>query len=72
MTTPRRRLIRPALVPAPVASTSARLQKLRERLEKEQVALARWVTKLRRSFHAFERCQRSVARIERQITQLET
>jgi len=70
MSTPRRTILRtPRPEPPP---PHPRLQKLRARLEREQTALARWMTRLKRSFHAFERQQGLVARIERQLAREET
>jgi hypothetical protein len=72
MTTPRRRLVRPpAAAPAPDPNRTRRLQRLRMRLEKERIALDRWMTRLRRAFHAVERSQRNTTRIERTIAHLE-
>jgi len=68
---PRRRLIRPAPVPVVAPERPHQIQKLRERLDKERAALARWQSKLKRAFNAVEKCQRKVARIERQLTHLE-
>jgi len=69
---PRRRLIRPAPVPAPPSADNQRqVQRLHERLDHERNTLARWQTKLKRAFNTVERCQRSVTRIERRIAQLE-
>ena len=67
----RRRLIRPALAPAPNPNRQRQVQRLRERLDHERAALARWQSKLKRAFNAVERCQRSVSRIERRLTPLE-
>jgi hypothetical protein len=53
---------------------SQRQQKLaakREQLRREQQSLTRWMTRLKRAFHAVEKQQGRVARIERQIAQLE-
>jgi hypothetical protein len=73
MTNPRRRLVRPpAAAPAPDPNRTRRLQNLRARLEKERAALAQWMRRLKRSFHATERLQRSVARVEKEITKLES
>ena len=69
MTLPRRRLIRSAPVTTP--ERPRQIQKLRERLEKERVALARWQTRLKRAFNAVEKSQKRIARIERQLTHLE-
>jgi hypothetical protein len=72
MTTLRRRLVRPpASSPAADPQRQRRLHKLRSRLETERQALARWMSKLRRAFHAVERLQTSVSRVERQISHLE-
>lgn len=68
MTTPRRRVIRPTLSTAP---NSRRLSQLRTRLEREQQLLSRWVARLKRSFHSFEKYQLRVSRLEREIHSLE-
>jgi hypothetical protein len=69
-TLPRRRIIRPASPPAsPPADRQA--QKLRARLEKERAMLARRVVKLKRAFHAFEKSQQTVVRLERKVNELE-
>jgi hypothetical protein len=68
MAAPRRRLVRPP--PAPVARSPdrpLRLQKLRDRAEKERAALAHWMARLKRAFHAIEKGQRALARLERQL-----
>ena len=72
MTQPRRRLIRtpPASSP-PDRRTQDRLRRLQERRASERAALARWMTRLRRAFHRVEELQRSLARVEREITYLE-
>jgi hypothetical protein len=36
-----------------------------------RATLARWMTRLKRTFHAVERSQRNVARIERLLARLE-
>ena len=69
MTTVRRRVIRP--LPLPPSAVSLRLPRLRARLDEEQQGLARWMSKLKRSFHSFEKHQQRAARLERQIRQLE-
>ena len=70
MTPPRRHVIRPS-VPVP-AATSARLPRLRSRLEREQQTLANWTAKLKRTFHSFEKHQQRVTRLQRRIRDLET
>ena len=67
MSMPRRRLIRSAPAPAVAPERPRRIQKLRDRLEKERVALARWQSKMKRAFNAVARCQARIARIERQL-----
>ena len=68
-TTPRRRLIRPDdPEPALAPSSSRQAQKLRTRLEKERLALARWMKRLKRAFTAVLKLQQTIVRIERQIT----
>jgi len=56
---------------APHAERQRRLPKLRARLDQERAALARWMTRLKRAFHAVEKHQLRVARLERQITRQE-
>jgi hypothetical protein len=71
MSVPRRRIIRPAASAAPDRQCQAQIQKLRSRLSHERNALCRWQTRLRRAFNTVEKYQKSVARIERQLTRLE-
>jgi hypothetical protein len=71
MTTPRRRLIRPTASPPVHPPLDRRLQRLRSRLEGERTALTRWMTRLRRAFHAVEKSQLRVSRIERQIARFQ-
>jgi hypothetical protein len=71
MTIPRRRLIRPATSVVLAPQRHRRLQKLRERLEHERTALARWQKRLSRAFNTVLKHQKRVARIERQLSQLE-
>jgi hypothetical protein len=40
-------------------------------LENERATLARWLARLRRSFHAVEKAQRQVGRLERQLAREE-
>jgi hypothetical protein len=68
MSTPRRHIIRPA----PLAADCQRqLQKLRSQLERERSALARWQSRMRRSFKAVEKHHVQIARLERRLTQAE-
>ena len=67
MSLPRRRLIRPALAADRTPHRPRQGQKLRDRLAKEQAALRRWQSRLKRAFNAVEKCQKCIARIERQL-----
>jgi hypothetical protein len=71
MTAPRRRLIRPASPNTPSPEQQRRPQRLRASLERERATLARWMARLKRTFHVAERQQQRTARLERQITKLE-
>jgi hypothetical protein len=71
MALPRRRLVRPAPTASPEPQRQHQLQKLRLRLEGERRILARWLTRLKRAFHAVEKSQSRASRVERQITKLE-
>jgi hypothetical protein len=70
MATPRRRLVRP-LAAADPQRTHRRVQTLRQTLAVDRTLLARWLSRLRRSFHTVERLQAKIARAEWQITRLE-
>jgi hypothetical protein len=48
-----------------------RLQNLRGRLEHEQAALARWQKRLKRALNTVSKCHKAVARLQRQLAQLE-
>jgi hypothetical protein len=68
----RRRLIRPRVnTSTPSPNRERAIQKLRVRLEQERKALARWQKRLKRAFNTVTRLQKSIARIERQLTQTE-
>jgi len=72
MSTPRRRIIRPAPRSDPTSlQRQRRAQTLRGRLARDRTALARWVSRLKRAFHAMERLQARVARLDRQLASLE-
>lgn len=71
MSTPRRRIVRPTPAVMSDPQRQQQIHKLRERLEVERTALARWQTRLRRAFNSAERIQKRVARIEREISNLE-
>jgi hypothetical protein len=44
----------------------------RSKLEAEQECLTRWMSRLKRAFHAVEKQQQKVARLEREITRLQS
>ncbi len=65
MTTPRRRILRPHREAPPAdPRQQARLQKKREQLAKDRVALKRWLTRLKRAAN-------TVADLHQRITRLE-
>ena len=70
MTTARRRLVRPAPATTPTID-HRRLQRTRGNLDRERTVLARWMSRLRRAFHAVEKSQLKISRLERTIQQLE-
>ena len=72
MTTVRRRVLRSG---EPVAAERRRLRLLErkhQQLIKERDLLKRWMTRLKRAFHAMEKLQAKIARLERQISELES
>jgi septal ring factor EnvC (AmiA/AmiB activator) len=71
MSMPRRNIIRPAVAVAAGQQHQRQLQRLRSRLDNERTALARWQPRLRRAFTTVEKCMKKIARLERQIAQLE-
>jgi len=64
LTTPRRRILRPHREALPADPRQARLQKKREQLAKDRVALKRWLTRLKRAAN-------TVADLNQRITRLE-
>jgi hypothetical protein len=62
---------RPPAQPGADERRQRQLARLRGRLEEQRQALARWMSRLRRAFHAVEKHQKCIQRLERQITQLE-
>ena len=73
MSTPRRRILRANRNAAAVADPGRQrqLEKRRGRLEQERASLAKWMTRLKRAFHAVEKQQRRIAGLERQLVRLE-
>jgi len=72
MSTPRRRLVRP-FAPSGTAYPQSNRQtaKLRGRLEAERTALSRWMTRLKRAFHAVEKSQLRIRRLEHLVARRE-
>jgi hypothetical protein len=70
VTTPRRRIVRPGPVSAPSANPQ-RLQKVRDKLDRERASLSRWMSRLKRAFNALTKHQNHVAHLERRIRLLE-
>jgi hypothetical protein len=71
MSQPRRRILRPSIASADNGRRQALLSARRTKLQTEQRSLARWMSRLRRAFHAVERSQRKVTRLERDIARLQ-
>ena len=72
MTTTRRRIVRiRPVIPAQEVQQQRQIRKLRDRLANERAALTRWMSRLRRAFHAVERRQATIARLEKSLTRLE-
>lgn len=68
MTTIRRRVLRSTRPPA-AGRDEQRLVRVREQLSEERATLARWMTRLKRAFHAVEKSQVRVSRLERRLNQ---
>ncbi len=70
--TSRRRILRfPDRAPPTDAQRPHQLHKIRSRLDREQQRLARLMARLKRVFHAFEKSQRTVTRLQRQLQKFE-
>lgn len=66
MTTVRRRVLRSPQPPA-MPRDQQRITRAREQLSEERATLARWMTRLKRAFHAVEKSQARVSRLERRL-----
>ena len=65
MTTPRRRILRPHREEVPIdARQQARLQRKRERLARDRVALKRWLTRLKRAANTVADLHQRITRTE--------
>jgi hypothetical protein len=72
MATTRRRMVRlRPVIPAQEVQQQRQIRKWRDRLASERAALARWMSRLRRAFHAVERLHTTIARLEKSLTRLE-
>jgi primosomal protein N'' len=67
MTASRRRILRPAASQAADARRHAQRDKWVAKLAKDQQALQTWMRRLRRAFHAIERIQGRITRLQRQV-----
>jgi hypothetical protein len=56
--------------PSPARERKKQLQRLRSKLEGEYRSWLRWLSRLKRAFHAFVKSQGRVARLQRQISRL--
>ena len=65
----RRRIVRPPEATSHHPKQQRRLQRLSERLAKEETALERWWRKLHRAAGAIDKLKRSVVRIKRQLAE---
>lgn len=70
MTTLRRRVLRPPVVPAADVRPSRREARLRTQLQADQQSLTRWMTKLKRAFHTMEQLQSRIRRTEKLLNRL--
>jgi hypothetical protein len=68
----RRRVLRSPQTTTPVdPRRHARLEKKRSQLITERAALHRWMSRLKRAFHAVEKLQAKIGRLERDVARLE-
>lgn len=71
MNAPRRRVLRAFRPADPDPRRLRQAQRQREVLAKERAGLARWMARLKRAFHAMEKSQARIARLERSLSRLE-
>jgi hypothetical protein len=68
MTTFRRRVLRPQRTAATIdPRRQLAIEKQRSKLDRERTSLNRWMSRLRRAFHALEKQQLRVARLEKKL-----
>ena len=72
MTTPRRRVIRPVTPPAAEIErrNAVALRRYEASLSQDQVAMRRWMKRLKRAFTAVDKLQGRIGRAEKQISLL--
>lgn len=70
MSAPRRRLLRTSRPVDSDPRRTHRIQRQREQLAKERASLSRWMARLKRAFHAMEKSQARIARLERSLPRL--
>lgn len=65
MTTPRRRILRPQREAVPAdPRQQARLQRQREQLARDRIALKRWLTRLKRATNTVADLHQRIGRLE--------
>lgn len=67
MSSPRRRVLRPVPPVVPDPQDVQRLNVWRTKLEMERKNFDRWLSRLKRAFHAVEKQQQRITRLERLI-----
>jgi hypothetical protein len=68
----RRQLLRPPVSrTSPLLDCHRRMHQVRTRLAQERAALRRWSQRLKRAFHALEKHERRVCRLEQQLAKQE-
>ena len=71
MTTLRRRVLRPTSVePSLNPRQLAAVERQQAKLVKERESLGRWMKRLKRAFHAIEKQQQRISRLERRLATL--
>ncbi len=68
MTTPRRRVLRPPVIPAVDPRQTARAQRRRADLAKSRAALRRWLTRLKRATNTVADLHQRITRLEALLT----
>jgi hypothetical protein len=68
MTTPRRRVLRPATtITENERRNQSAVRRYEAKLAAEQVSLRRWMKRLKRSFTAVDKLQRSIVRLQKKL-----